>query len=316
MPNASVDFVAVDFETANASRASACAVGLTVVRGGQVVDTVSWLVKPHESVADFHPLNVSIHGITPAMVEADGVGWGETRQRMQEIIGDLPVIAHNSGFDRSVWNHANKVAGIDELAPDFYCTLSLSRRLSKTGVIAGLDQYRLDVLAEFFGLEQLHHHEAGEDSLMAALVALRLVELVGASSVEDAWGGPTSSGMIRADRVPVPRKVRRNNVPSVVPVAPAPEGIAGETFTLTGGLDAMTREECWAAIEAAGGLIAKSVTKKTTVLVIGAGAEESMPPLLGENRKELKAISLIEAGQRIAVIGEPDLLELLNENLT
>lgn len=56
------------------------------------------------------------------------------------------------------------------------------------------------------------------------------------------------------------------------------------------------------------------MTKKTTVLVIGAGAEESMPPLLGENRKELKAISLIEAGQRIAVIGEPDLLELLYEN--
>ncbi len=84
---------------------------------------------------------------------------------------------------------------------------------------------------------------------------------------------------------------------------------------MTGGLDAMTREECWGAIEAAGGFIAKSVTKKTTVLVIGAGAEESMPPLLGENRKELKAISLIEAGQRIAVIGEPDLLELLNENL-
>lgn len=110
------------------------------------------------------------------------------------------------------------------------------------------------------------------------------------------------------------RKVRQNNVPSVVPVAPAPEGIAGETFTLTGGLDAMTREECWAAIEAAGGHIAKLVTKKTTVLVIGAGAEESMPPLLGENRKELKAISLIEAGQRIAVIGEPDLLVLLSDN--
>lgn len=111
-------------------------------------------------------------------------------------------------------------------------------------MIEGLDQHCLDVLAEFFGLEQLHHHEAGEDSLMTALATLRLVELVGASSVEDAWGGSTSSGIIRADRVPVPRKVRRNNVPSVIPVAPAPEGIAVETFTLPGGLDAMTREEC------------------------------------------------------------------------
>lgn len=76
----------------------------------------------------------------------------------------------------------------------------------------------------------------------------------------------------------------------------------------------MTRDQCWAAIEAAGGSVSKSVSKKTTVLVIGAGEQESMPPLLGESQKEKKAMGLIRAGQDIAVIGEPDLLQLLRDS--
>jgi DNA polymerase-3 subunit epsilon len=34
----SLDFVAIDFETANSEWGSACAVGLTVIRGGRVTD--------------------------------------------------------------------------------------------------------------------------------------------------------------------------------------------------------------------------------------------------------------------------------------
>lgn len=314
MPTPSLNFVAVDFETANASRASACAVGLTKVESGQVVETVSWLIKPHASISDFHPINVSIHGITAKMVEDKGISWEKSIERMKDFIGDFPVVAHNSGFDRSVWNHANLIAGSAELAPDFFCTLSLARRFTSSGALKGLVTHRLNDLADHFNLEQVHHHEAGEDSLIAAQVAIKLVDISGSKTIEQAWGRPTSSGPIRSHRAPVPVKVRQNNLPSVVQTAAPPEGIAGEVFTLTGALEAMRREDCWAAIETAGGSIAKSVTKKTTVLVIGAGASESMPPLLGENSKEKKAISLLEEGQSIAVIGEPDLLILLNDN--
>ena len=41
-----LDFVAVDFETANGKRESACAVGVAVVRNGRVQSSDSWLVKP------------------------------------------------------------------------------------------------------------------------------------------------------------------------------------------------------------------------------------------------------------------------------
>jgi len=59
-----LDFTAIDFETANSSSASACAVGLTRVRNGRVVATAGWLIQPPPGHDRFFELNVNIHGIT------------------------------------------------------------------------------------------------------------------------------------------------------------------------------------------------------------------------------------------------------------
>lgn len=40
------DFAAIDFETANGRRTSVCSVGVVVVRGGEVVDTLYSLIRP------------------------------------------------------------------------------------------------------------------------------------------------------------------------------------------------------------------------------------------------------------------------------
>ena len=48
-----MDFTAIDFETANAFRRSACAIGMTKVRGGQVVDRFTSLISPPEDAAEF-----------------------------------------------------------------------------------------------------------------------------------------------------------------------------------------------------------------------------------------------------------------------
>ena len=41
-----MNFVAIDFETANYARDSACAVGLVKVVGGEIVDKAVHLIKP------------------------------------------------------------------------------------------------------------------------------------------------------------------------------------------------------------------------------------------------------------------------------
>lgn len=41
-----MEFVAIDFETANTSRDSACAIGLVTVRNGRIIDEYYQLIRP------------------------------------------------------------------------------------------------------------------------------------------------------------------------------------------------------------------------------------------------------------------------------
>ena len=53
--------------------------------------------------------------------------------------------------------------------------------------------------------------------------------------------------------------------------APGTEGpLAGKTFVITGTLPDLSREKATEAIEAAGGKVTNSVSKKTDFLVVGA----------------------------------------------
>ncbi|HHW27009.1 MAG TPA: hypothetical protein GXX23_06675 [Firmicutes bacterium] len=97
----SIDFVVLDFETANEKRASVCAVGLVLFRDGRVVEELTWLVSPPEHLAYFNPYNVQIHGITAEMV-AGKPGFNEIWPEIRGIMSDQIVVAHNASFDMTV----------------------------------------------------------------------------------------------------------------------------------------------------------------------------------------------------------------------
>lgn len=68
-----MNFVAFDFETANAKRNSACSLALTVVQNNQIVDELYSLINPK---TNFDYRNIAIHGIKPQMV-ADSPDFSE-----------------------------------------------------------------------------------------------------------------------------------------------------------------------------------------------------------------------------------------------
>ena len=85
--------------------------------------------------------------------------------------------------------------------------------------------------------------------------------------------------------------------PVAEPEKPAP-GVAGKIFVLTGALPTLTRDDAKARIEAKGGKVSGSVSKKTHYVVAGEDAGS-------------KLVKAQELG--VAVLDEPGLLALLNE---
>lgn len=97
-PTPGLTFTAIDFEAANSGRASACAVGLAVVRGGIITQVRSWLIAPHTGPGSFDPYATRIHGIDASLV-AGAPSLEASTRTLAWIIGDEPLLAHNIGYD-------------------------------------------------------------------------------------------------------------------------------------------------------------------------------------------------------------------------
>ena len=173
-----LDFTAIDFETANSSGASACAVGLARVRNGRVVATAAWLIKPPAGHDQFAPINVGIHGIQPSHV-ANAPSWSEQLARLTAFAGADVLVAHNAGFDMSVLRRACAATG-DECPPYRYlCSVQMSR---KTYALAS---YRLPLVAAEAGCSPFAHHDALADAVACAEITIDCARRAGVGDVHD-----------------------------------------------------------------------------------------------------------------------------------
>lgn len=171
-----LDFTAIDFETANSSGASACAVGLARVRGGRVVATAAWLIKPPAGHDTFAPINVGIHGIRPIDVR-NAPDWSTQLARLTAFAGADVLVAHNAGFDMSVLRRACAVTG-DECPPYRYlCSVQMSRKTYT------LDSYRLPLVAAEAGCSPFAHHDALADAVACAEITIDCARRAGADDV-------------------------------------------------------------------------------------------------------------------------------------
>lgn len=171
-----LDFTAIDFETANSSSASACAVGLTRVRDGRVVATAGWLIRPPAGHDRFFELNTGIHGIRAEDV-ADAPEWTAQLTDLTAFIGDDVLVAHNAGFDMSVLRRACDVTDDDCPPYRYVCSLQVSRKTYE------LPSYRLPFVAAAAGFLDFAHHDATADALACAHIMIDAARRAGAHDV-------------------------------------------------------------------------------------------------------------------------------------
>jgi DNA polymerase III subunit epsilon len=193
-----MDFVAIDFETANRQANSACQLAAVVVRDSQIVAEHSWLIRPPRMY--FSSMNIAIHGIRPEDVRNSPTMeavWSE----LEPLLSSNLVIAHNARFDIGVL--VNSLAAFDVACPslEFHCTRSLAR-----AAWPGKASYGLKPLGNWLGIH-FKHHDALEDSRCCAKIALTIARGVEQSDVAGLEAalrirrGHYAQGVIRSPRM-------------------------------------------------------------------------------------------------------------------
>jgi DNA polymerase-3 subunit epsilon len=167
------NFVAIDFETGNPKRVSACALGYAWVKDGKVVESFSHLIKP---IGGHAPFQSKIHGIKDEHT-FDKPNFGELFPKIQGIFRTT-LVAH-SLFDQQVLLALSDHFGLG-LKFEYVDTSAIAKQR-----LPELNDHKLKTLAKHFGLPRFKHHDAQEDAVACANICLRLHETTNGNSHEN-----------------------------------------------------------------------------------------------------------------------------------
>lgn len=315
-----MEFVAIDFETANSKRESACSIGLAKFNGSKLIETYYSLLKPPAPYDYFEAFNVSIHGIKANDVESSptlGENWGN----ISEFIGGLPVIAHNAGFDLSVLRRQLDHEGVQFGPIQFACTLVLSKHMLDLPVL------KLPYVVESLGLEFGSHHNALDDAVGAGKIFAELVDRSGGqeelfNKAKVQWGraetgryvgsqhkSDAKSGIFVHHTLEEIQKIREERK-----LGPMDEEspLFGKVVAFTLELNTLTRKDARLTVELEGGTWVESPNKATDFLVIGEMDLRKLKPGSTLTNKMQKGFDLKSKGSPIEILDESSFLELLS----
>lgn len=154
-------FVAIDFETANTSPDSACAVGLVRVERGRIVRRLTTLLRPPTREFTF----TYVHGLTwsdCAGAPTFAAIWPELTAMCAGV--DF-LAAHNASFDESVLRACATRARLSMPTARFECTVRLAR------ATWGIYPTKLPNVAARLGIP-LRHHDAASDAEACARIVM------------------------------------------------------------------------------------------------------------------------------------------------
>ena len=306
------NIIALDYETANASRSSVCAVAAVKFDLSSKEETSRYysLVNPQE---DFVFFNIMIHGITPGMV-TDAPLFPEAMARVFSMADENTLfVAHNTAFDISVMRYAAEKYSME--LPDFQyaCTYRTARQLMPQEV-----SFTLPDVADRCGISGLNHHNAESDAEVCGKIFLHFLSKY--ESIDHLMEAANLKlGRIQNGEFEGIHKIQRDHYKTGIehrthelpPYAKGEDSFFYQkTVCFTGAMQSMTRAEAEFVIKDIGGTPASSVTKKVDYLVTGY---QDVSKLKGKEKssKYIAAENLLAKGHRIEVIPEEEFLKML-----
>lgn len=302
-------FASIDFETATASRDSACAAGLVIVDDGEITKSESRLIQPPGNRYD--SFNISIHGITPDETN-DANPFDLVWPEIAELIGPRMVIAHNAAFDISVLRHS--AASTDYSPPpiQFAC----SYRMAKD-TWPGRWSYRLNDLAADLQVD-LDHHDALSDANAAAAITMVLLEHHSTASISEMAeslgyqiGESHLDGYLGFSNVSIGGGTSLSAITADGEEFDEEHPLFGSKVAFTGTLGSMARAEAAQKAVNVGATVTNSVGAKLEFLVVGQ-TDFTRVGSDGMSSKLRKAVELAESGKPLEIIGEDDFLILVD----
>lgn len=162
-----MNFVAMDFETANGHSSSACSIALALIENNQITDTFYTLVNP---LQNFNYRNIAIHHIQPADTKLAPT-FDQIWPHIQSLFTQNNLIAaHNASFDTRVLRETLTMFNLPVPTYKAIDTMQISRKLYPQ-----MPNHKLNTVAKILKIPLNHHHHALDDTIACAEILIKTV---------------------------------------------------------------------------------------------------------------------------------------------
>ena len=157
----SINFVALDVETANKDAGSICQIGLAGFKDGALIQEWTSLINPEEA---FHSFNIRVHGLTATNV-AGAPTLPEVAETLRAWLNRQVVVCHTM-FDRQALTRGFAKYGLAEISCRWLDSCQVARKTWRSP-----GGHSLPVICGLIG-HKFKHHDALEDAKAAGALIL------------------------------------------------------------------------------------------------------------------------------------------------
>lgn len=283
--NNEVDYVTIDFETANSNLTSACSVGLVGVKNDKIIFEKYFLINPQQP---FNEYNVTIHNITEEMVKNEKT-FEQIYDEIYELINEKYVFAHSSRFDISVLKSLIEKYNLKAPNIKIGCTLKISRRAFKEE----LSSYKLSIISEYLEVKHTHHN-AISDALICHYIISRVMRKYQLDDVQELFdelglrSGKYNEKEFRDCMVKIsePKKTKTQKLEGVI-------------LSFTGKPSTLTKANFKKLVIENGGLFTKEISRTINTFVI----------FPSPSKKHLELLKHVQTKKHVEVLNEEEILK-------